>query len=367
MASDVDVDLGEILAGLLEPCRSEILELYLTSLQSVAGRLVAQDEIRDQVLGHAALALSDVFATLRTGRAISALDSRLATDIGRARASESVHPIESLRAAALLYDAAAGVFARELSGRPDMAECLLLVLGLLNRRILHGSTAASTSYMTFLLERINTAHVDERRRISRELHDRVAYGANATYRSLELAEAYYENDPDRAKEKIQAAKDSLVGILETIREIMAGLRARIGQESLQVALENYVKAAVPPKPLANILVTGDETWMLPEARDELYLTLREAIRNVLKHARAQTVEVRVHITSYEASCTVTDDGVGFDFESSSTTPRHIGLLSMRERIDLLRGEFAVETGPDLGTRLHVLVPLMGIRDVDTGQ
>jgi signal transduction histidine kinase len=361
----VDINLGRSLADLLEPCRSEILDVYLMSLKLDAGHLITQVEVRDQVLDHADEALTDVFTALHTGRAMGLQDGGLAVDIGRARAAGSVHPTESLCAAGLLYDAAAGVFARKLSGRPDMAESLPLTLRLLNRRILYGSSVASTSYMTLLLERVNTAHIDERRRISRELHDRVAYGANATYRSLELAEAYYDSDPNRAKEKIEAAKNSLVGTLETIREIMAGLRARIGQESLQVALDNYVKAAFPPKPLTNILVTGDETWMFPEAREELYLTLREAIRNVLKHARARTLDVRVHITSNEASCTVVDDGVGFDSGSSSTAPRHIGLLSMRERIELLQGELEIETGPDLGTRLHILVPLIGIQDVES--
>jgi signal transduction histidine kinase len=62
---------------------------------------------------------------------------------------------------------------------------------------------------------------------------------------------------------------------------------------------------------------------------------------------------------------VTDDGIGFDPGSASTSLRHVGLLSMRERVELLRGDLVVESSrPDGGTRLHIVIPLAGNRDAE---
>jgi signal transduction histidine kinase len=363
MANHVDRQRGRVVARLLEPYRAEILTSYQAALERAGSDLLRSEGTREQVLGHADQTLTDVFRALRTGVTVWARQPEV-VDLGRSRATARVHPSESMRAAGLLYEVTAQAFARALRDVDDPEESLVLVLGILGSRMIFGANLAANSYLGVLLEYLNTAHVDERRRVSRELHDRVAHGVNGAYRTLEVAELYLETDPERAASKMRDAKAALVETLERIREVMAGLRTGMGTETLKAALEKYVEMADPPKPATIVSVVGNESWMLPEAREELYLTLREAVRNVIHHARARSLEVRVHITPYEADCMVIDDGIGFDPGEGSATPRHIGLLSMRERVELLRGEFAVETGPDLGTRLQIIVPLMGIQDAD---
>jgi signal transduction histidine kinase len=354
---------GIAAADLLETRRVDVIDQFEHALLEMGSRLVGSPEARAQLHAQANGILEDVFSALRGTRTrMAAVGGTLSQEIGRSRASRSVHPNESLSAATVLFDIAARIFVGELAERSDSAVLVPVVLGALHRSLVERITTASVWYVEYLLEHIHSAHTDERQRISRELHDRVAHGINVAFRSLELCEAYYVNQPNRAEEKLLAAKDGLEETLNTIREINAGLRTRIAQESLQAALHDYYKAASAPKPDTWISVTGDEAWILPEVRDELFLTLREAIRNVFKHAQARALEVRMHITPYEVRCTVTDDGVGFDPGSASTSLRHVGLLSMRERVELLRGDLVVESRPDDGTRLDIIIPLAGTRD-----
>ncbi|MEO5873485.1 MAG: ATP-binding protein [Streptosporangiaceae bacterium] len=317
-------------------------------------------DVRTAVQAHAGATIDAILAQIRRSEFDSPVgNSQLSNEIGRSRASSQIHPAESLRAAALLYDVAAEVFVRELADGPEPLRAAPLALGVLSRGILDRSTTAAIAYMEYLVLRINTAQTDERRRVSRELHDRVAYGANSAFRSLELVDAYQETDPARAAEKLWMARTSLLDSLESLREIMAGLRAEVGQESLQGALQTYAYTVNQLKPVTWISVTGDELWIPPDAREEIFLALREALRNVYRHARAEKLEVKVNITPYEVRGTVIDDGVGFDPGKVSSSFRHVGLVSMRERIELLSGEVRVESAPDLGTRLLILVPLTG--------
>ena len=91
----------------------------------------------------------------------------------------------------------------------------------------------------------------------------------------------------------------------------------------------------------------------------LYRNVQEALNNVVKHARAGRVMVRVTRESRAVHCTVYDDGVGFDASSAIAVDgeRGLGLVGIRERLDSLRGTLDIKSASGKGTELLMLIPL----------
>jgi signal transduction histidine kinase len=94
--------------------------------------------------------------------------------------------------------------------------------------------------------------------------------------------------------------------------------------------------------------------LAPDQEQELYRIAQEALNNVLKHARARHVRVRLDLTSDRAVVEVADDGVGF--EPSQHAADGYGLPGMRERAERLGGTLHLESAPGAGTRVRVEAP-----------
>jgi signal transduction histidine kinase len=95
-----------------------------------------------------------------------------------------------------------------------------------------------------------------------------------------------------------------------------------------------------------------------EAETNLYRIVQEALNNVVKHARASRVSVLVHLRREGVTLIVEDDGRGFDVQDvpSGDDSHGFGMIGMRERTELLGGDFEVESGPEQGTSILVRVP-----------
>lgn len=99
-----------------------------------------------------------------------------------------------------------------------------------------------------------------------------------------------------------------------------------------------------------------------EARHNLYLVIKEALHNIVKHSRATHVDFQLHVSNSTLSASIADDGQGF---SNVTIPDFSnGLESMKARINDIGGQFQLATNPGKGTRIHFQVPLTGGMDAD---
>lgn len=161
-----------------------------------------------------------------------------------------------------------------------------------------------------------------------------------------------------ARQKLDTAREAVRDSLASLREVMTGLRLRVDAEPLHAALVRDLQDMAVAPGRVRVSVTGDESWVPTWVAEELFLVLREAQRNAVRHARSKTVSVDVHVTPGEVRAAVEDDGVGFD-PRTKTPHGHSGMLSMRERVELLGGSVAVESQPGCGTRILVFVPLEG--------
>ena len=196
----------------------------------------------------------------------------------------------------------------------------------------------------------------ERRVISRELHDRVAHAMGVVHQSLQLHEALRDRDPEKAAEKLGLAKRMTLEAMGQTRDLSRALRGGEAGEDLGAALSEMLSELVPAGVAHELSVAGDEGAIPDEAREQLFLVLREAVRNATSHSRAAKVSVSVVVEGGRVVGAVEDDGRGF--ERKAARPEEIGgLAHMAERASLLGGTCSVDSALGEGTRVEVSLPV----------
>jgi len=214
-----------------------------------------------------------------------------------------------------------------------------------------------------LLAREQKAHAaeEERKRISRELHDRVAHTMGIVHQSLELYEAYRERAPEAAEQKLELAKRKAVEAMKATRDLSRALRASEREEGgleLEAALFELLRDVVPPQMEGKLSVVGDEAAVSDGVREQLFLVLREAVRNAVSHSGASRLSVGVSTDRERIVGVVEDDGGGFERKPPERTEAG-GLAYMAERASELGGTCSIESAPGKGTRVETSFPLDG--------
>jgi signal transduction histidine kinase len=206
---------------------------------------------------------------------------------------------------------------------------------------------------------------DERRRIARELHDRVAQ----TFFSIGLAaQTAIDRDTDGPGSQPERAA------LESIRGLSA-----LGTEQMREAIFALAHAEVHDRGLArtlwqvvrdfrertghdaDLVLVGKERRLSPQSAEALLAVAREALANVEQHAHASSVVVSLRTTQTGVTLAVQDDGAGAPalvLRSIGSSVTHFGLREMQERIRQLGGSFTVRPGEDGGLVVRVRLPVV---------
>jgi PAS domain S-box-containing protein len=192
---------------------------------------------------------------------------------------------------------------------------------------------------------------EERSRIARDLHDHV--GQLLTGLNLGLSAVIEKPD----KQKLSDLKVLASTILDDVRRISRDLRpALLDELGLAAAIKRFVRELVPDNTLkVDVLVRVPET-LERDTATVIYRVTQEALTNVVRHAKARHASVVVTTSEDAVQLFVEDDGVGFD-PSTVEASEHIGLSSMRERVELLGGSFTAETLLHKGTTISATLPL----------
>jgi two-component system NarL family sensor kinase len=205
--------------------------------------------------------------------------------------------------------------------------------------------------------RLEAAQTEERNRLAREIHDTIAQDLSGIAFQLEAAEALLgrQAKPERARRSVEAALGLTRKALDEARRSVLDLRAApLEGRTLGTALAAL--AAESAGPPAVLFEASPTVAALPQAVEVgLYRIAQEALQNVLRHADASRVTVRLEASPDRVRLTVQDDGRGFAAEAPNAG--RFGLLGMRERTRLLGGTFQIESSPGEGTRLTAEVPL----------
>jgi signal transduction histidine kinase len=196
--------------------------------------------------------------------------------------------------------------------------------------------------------------LEERQRLARELHDSVTqalYGASLHAEAA--ARALDDGDLGPVRENLRDIRETVQEALGEMRLLLFELRpAPLEDHGLAGALRMRLRAVEARSGLAAEF-EGDEALRLrPETERELYRVAQEALNNVLKHAHASRVTVRLDAVDGHAALEVADDGVGF--EPALRGGGGFGLPGMR--VERLGGRLRVESAPGAGTRVRAEIP-----------
>ena len=208
------------------------------------------------------------------------------------------------------------------------------------------------------LVKVVRAQEEERKRVARELHDQA--GQVLTVLQLGLAQLERESTSEHTKKQVASLRSLSVETMQTIRNLALDLRpSALDELGLIPALLDYVRdfsrrVGIP----IEMEATRVEQRLPPELEVALFRVIQEGLTNIAKHSRASHGWVSLQIRDRAVEVSVRDDGVGFDADKVIHSPqRSLGLFGMRERVELMGGNFTVESRPGAGTRLHIVVPL----------
>ena len=216
-----------------------------------------------------------------------------------------------------------------------------------------------------LTNKIVTVEAEERRRVSRELHDEAGQALTSLKVSLESIREDLPPDSPALRQKLDQAIQLTASTHEHIRLLAHGLRPpALDVLGLNGALEVYCLEFARRTHLT-IHYTGVELPALTGAIDIcLYRTAQEAFANALKHARAKQVRVTLGLDGGVITLSVEDDGIGFDLGEQAAGREQgwgIGLAGIKDRLQLLGGRLEIVSCPGEGARLVARVPLSGAR------
>jgi signal transduction histidine kinase len=202
---------------------------------------------------------------------------------------------------------------------------------------------------------------EERTRIARELHDVVAHDVSVIAIQAGAARAVQATRPEAAAQALglieTTARDTLIelnrllGVLRASSGAAPDRRPQPGLGQLASLVEELRAAGLE----VDARVEGEARPLPPAVDLSAYRILQEATTNVLKHARARRVDIRVHYAESMLALDVRDDGAGNGVDPSSSSGH--GLIGMRERVALFGGELRAERNPAGGFSVHARLPL----------
>jgi two-component system, NarL family, sensor kinase len=201
-------------------------------------------------------------------------------------------------------------------------------------------------------ERARLARAEERARLAREIHDTLAQSLTAIILHLEGAVPHLSSNPERARERLQRALETL----EEARRSVLDLRAApLAGKSLTEALGALARAFTSETGIrSHLRVTGNRA-LPPRVEAELFRIAQEALANVRHHAQATEVTVMLGTKTDSVRLSLHDDGHGFDLRRLPEGGH--GIEGMRERARLLGGRLRIESRPGRGTRVTAAAPL----------
>jgi signal transduction histidine kinase len=201
---------------------------------------------------------------------------------------------------------------------------------------------------------------EERKRISRELHDEVS----STLTGVNIELNLLENEVPRSNEKLVAklvrTQQLVLTATQNIHCFARELRPAILDDLGLIPSLHSLTKKISTQSRLQIRLTifaGVETLGM-ECKTALYRVIQEALSNVVKHAGANKVEVALTLQSGLLALVIHDDGRSFQASRflRSAEPKRLGLLGMRERIEMLGGEFAIQSQQGQGTTIRGSIP-----------
>ncbi len=212
------------------------------------------------------------------------------------------------------------------------------------------------------LEDVFEIQEEERRRISRELHDETGQSLTSLLLGLKLIQQ--AESLEKARELAENYREVLHHTIEEIQWLTYELRPRaLDDLGLEAALKRYIKGFARQAGVeVGLEISGcDKVPLGPAVETTLYRVVQEALHNAIKHADAKNIRVMLSCSAGNLQAVIEDDGTGFAAKEAGETEedrqKKLGLVGMKERAALVDGALTIETAAGKGTRIALQVPL----------
>lgn len=210
-------------------------------------------------------------------------------------------------------------------------------------------------------QRILLAQEDERKRVAREIHDGPAQTLSNMLIRLEVSCKLMDIDIVKAKHELEELKTVAKGSMKDIRKIIYNLRPMsLDDVGLIPSINRYITSFQKETKICVELIVLSQI----EIDDSLlkltvFRIIQESLNNIRKHSRATKVKIILEKNNVGLALYIRDNGVGFDvgsLEKQQNEEEGFGILSMRERAELLNGDFTILSNLKTGTKIRVFIP-----------
>lgn len=202
--------------------------------------------------------------------------------------------------------------------------------------------------------------LEERARLAREIHDTLAQGFVGISSQLDAVSLAMPADNSRARQYLDLARKMARHSLTEARRSVMDLRASVleGQDLAAALRSGALIWTAGSSVKVHVEVSGAQDGLPQEFEQHLLRIAQEAVTNVLKHAGASQIWVKMHTEARKLYLRIVDNGRGFEHpDVFSSLGGHFGLIGMRERAERLGGELHLNSHPGEGTQVEVTVPL----------
>jgi len=205
--------------------------------------------------------------------------------------------------------------------------------------------------------RLDTVREEERTRVARELHDEL--GQLLTILKLDLSWVQGQLSRSDLRKKMKAIIAHVDDTIRRVRRISSDLRPSILDDlGLGPAIEWQASEIQKRTGIRTEVISDGDCARLPmEAAAATFRVVQEALTNVVRHARATRVRVRLKSQEHTLAISIEDNGKGIT-EAQITDVKSLGIVGMKERIARIGGEFNIFSEPDRGTRLDMIIPAL---------
>ncbi|MFD1358971.1 sensor histidine kinase [Fictibacillus halophilus] len=203
------------------------------------------------------------------------------------------------------------------------------------------------------------AQEEERKRVSREIHDGPAQlMANVLIRSELLEKIYTEKGTDAARAEIKDLRVMVRDSLKEVRRIIYDLRPMaLDDLGLVPTLDKYLRNVKERSGKTVELHALGQSRRFPNKMEiAIFRLIQESVSNAVKHSDANLIEVKLEFTQKFISLYIRDDGKGFDI-SKPAKSNSFGMMGMRERVELLEGTLKVKSRLNYGTSVYIQIPI----------
>lgn len=231
------------------------------------------------------------------------------------------------------------------------------------------ATVGDLSKKQYLGIKIIEAQEEERQRVARDIHDGPAQSMANILVKAQLCERLIDSDIERTKKELESLKDITRSNLKDVRKIIYDLRPMtLDDLGLIPTLERYIYNFMKESSiLVELKILGDVSSFESAMEIAVFRIIQEALNNVQKHSHARKVDITVEKTSVRFNVLISDDGVGFNKEEDAIDKDirsgGFGLMSMKERAELLNGKLKVKSSPGMGTKIYFSIPLNEEEDI----